>query len=121
MRDEGIIVRKPTEDKAHSTNWTGTLELLTEKAPYEAVVNSRGNYYHFIYGKYINGFYISIPEWYIGCPMADYRDVHWNKNSLKEAGMSSYDAETIARAVSNLKKALGTNVTEYKQSDIGSY
>lgn len=108
------------EDNNHSTSWTGTLELLTEKAPYEAVVNSRGNYYHFIYGKYANGYYISIPEWYIGCPMADYRDVFWNKSSLKEAGMSPHDAETIARAVSNLRKALDTNLTEYKQLDFGS-
>ena len=108
------------EDKAHPTNWTGTLELLTEKAPYEAVVNSRGNYYYFIYGKYQNGFYITIPEWYIGCPMSDYRDIYWNKNSLKAAGMDIYDAETIARAVSNLKKALDITVTEYKQLNFSS-
>ena len=108
------------EDNSHSASWTGTLELLTEKAPYEAVVNSRGYCYHFIYGKYTHGYYISIPNWYIGCPMADYRDVFWNKNSLKEAGMSACDAETIARAVSNLRKALDTNLTEYKQLDFGS-
>ncbi len=108
------------EDNSHTASWTGTLELLTEKAPYEAIVNSRGNCYHFIYGKYSHGYFISIPNWYIGCPMSDYRDVFWNKSNLKEAGMSACDAETIARAVSNLRKALDTNLTEYKQLDLGS-
>lgn len=94
------------------------LELLNENAPYEAVVHAHGHYYQFIYGKYQNGYYISIPDWYIGCPMADYRDVYWNKESLIQAGLSRNDAEIITRAVSYLKEALDTDITEYKQLNV---
>ena len=34
------------------TNDYGTLLLLSENAPYEAIADVRSYYYHFIYGKY---------------------------------------------------------------------
>lgn len=87
----------------------GTLRLISEKAPYEAIADLRSYHYHFIYGKYRDGYYISIPEWYIGCPMSHYKDISWNKEYLISAGMDAKSASTVATAISYLRKAYQKN------------
>ena len=87
----------------------GTLLLLSESAPYEVIAKVRSYHYHFIYGKYKDGYYISIPDWYIGCPMSHYKDISWNVKSLMAAGMSPPSAGMVAIAVSHLMEAYQKN------------
>ena len=42
---------------------------------YETVISCEGCKYHLIYGKNSYGYYLVIPEWYIGCQMSDYKDI----------------------------------------------
>jgi hypothetical protein len=91
------------------TNDYGTLLLLSENAPYEAIADVRSYHYHFIYGKYKDGYYISIPDWYIGCPMSHYKDVRWNTTSLIAAGMGPGSAGIVAIALSHLMEAYQKN------------
>jgi hypothetical protein len=103
---------EPYKDKA-------TIHLLNEKAPYEAIITARGHEYHIIYGKYQYGFYLALPSWRIACAMADYRDVFWNRGSLQQTDLDKDAVEAIVLGVRNLKNALDTNITEYKQLDFG--
>jgi hypothetical protein len=89
----------------------GTLTLLSDKAPYELIATTDIYEYHCIYGKYKYGYYISIPDHYIGCPMSNYKDVSWNERSLKAAGMRPTDASVVAAAISHLKEAYQKTMT----------
>lgn len=53
--------------------------------PYDAYLNNDGNSYHLIFGKQINGHFLCIPNWFIGCELASYDSIEWNESSLSEA------------------------------------
>ena len=55
---------------------------------YETVISCEGCRYHLIYGKHCYGYYLVIPEWYIGCEMSDYKDTFWNAESLRKTGLT---------------------------------
>jgi hypothetical protein len=93
-------------DSGSGREWTGTLKLLSSKAPYEAVVKTHSWQYYMIYGKSSNGYYIAMPEKHLSCPMDEYREIHSNKRHLYDAGLDDIDSEIIARAVGQLRKAL---------------
>ena len=53
--------------------------------PYDAYLNNGENSYHLIFGKQINGHFLCIPNWFIGCELASYDSIEWNESSLSEA------------------------------------
>lgn len=90
----------------HVVTHKGTLALINSKPPYEAAVHTKIYTYNFIYGKYHDGYYFTIPEWFIGCPVSTYKDIEENAKCIEEAGMNACEAYVAATALSNLKKAL---------------
>lgn len=62
-------------------------------------VNWNGNYYNVIYGKYKNGGFYSIPNWYTGGELASYDDVFWNTESISKSLKSKKAAKAIAQAI----------------------
>jgi len=69
---------------------------------YEIQIESRSGFI-FMVGKYINGRFISIPAFGIGCDLAGYSDYFWNNEQL--AGlMNPVDAATVAEALRALSK-----------------
>lgn len=87
-------------------DWTGTLCLLGPKPPYEAIVKTYRRHFHMIYGKYRAGYYIALPDDRLSCLLDEYTEVRSNKRRLYDAGLHPMDAEIVARAIANLKKAL---------------
>lgn len=53
--------------------------------------------YLVIYGKHINGYFCCIPNWKLGCEMANPCEIAYNKDKLVEAGAT----EKVAQAISN--------------------
>ena len=68
---------------------------------YETVISCEGCKYHLIYGKHSYGYYLVIPEWYIGCEMSDYKDTFWNTESLRKTGLTE---KTVQKIVNTIKK-----------------
>lgn len=80
--------------------------------PYDVILNDGENSFHLIFGKQINGRFLCIPNWFIGCELASYDDVHWNEESLSEATEFSRtinynDVSAICYALKTLKPHLG--------------
>lgn len=71
---------------------------------YETNFCMNGNYYHLIFGKQANGWFLCIPNHQIGVELAHPSDQFWNRESLEHAGMSKYEAVAISRLLSDLSK-----------------
>lgn len=59
--------------------------------PYEMKVETRGFSFHLIFGKQVNGMFLCIPNWNVGCDLASLSDRCWNMNSIMEAGRFDYE------------------------------
>jgi hypothetical protein len=87
-------------------NWNGEIKKLHgNKEQCEFEFNSRGNYYHVIVGKHDYGNYVCIPNWDVGCELADYVDYFWNVERLSKR-LKKEDAITVATAIREVKKLL---------------
>lgn len=79
--------------------------------PCDAYLNNGENSYHLIFGKQINGNFLCIPDWFIGCEIASYDNIEWNESSLSEAvyynGRLDYnDVSAICYALKTIKPYL---------------
>ena len=71
---------------------------------YEVKLNLKGNSYHIIFGRQINGWFLCIPNHRIGVELAHPSDQFWNQESLKESGMTTDEASTIAYVLKELSQ-----------------
>jgi len=95
------------EEKPHFECWPGDIfpiQLLHQ--PYEAIVHVRGFSYHLIFGEQSNGWFLCIPDWQIGTPLAKPTDTFWNEECLIQAGVSEIDAVCITDALKALNEYL---------------
>lgn len=79
--------------------------------PYDAFLDDGENCFHLIFGRQINGRFLCIPNWFIGCELAAYDDIQWNEWSLLEAadynGKIDYnDSSAICYALKTLQPHL---------------
>ena len=77
------------------------------KALFEADVSVNGYSYLVIYGKHINGYYCCIPNWQVGCEMAEPSDTFYNTERLQGAGIHGDTARELAKAIREIYNALG--------------
>lgn len=89
--------------KKEDDSWVGTIHILNPSFPTEMMITGRGFQFHVIYGKHQNGYYAVIPEWNIGCEMTYNTDVFWNRESLIQAGLGVYEAETVSKGISQIE------------------
>ena len=83
----------------HDKSWNATIKSLKAvNNHYEMKVEGRGSSFYIIFGKYINGGYICIPEWNVGCEMASYQDTFWNMERLGDK-LGKVDAITVVTAI----------------------
>lgn len=79
--------------------WSGEIKVLSLKEPYEVEISARGSCFHLILGKHMYGNYMCLPNWNIGSEMSEMQDRFWNWERLKNAGMKSVDACSVANAL----------------------
>lgn len=83
--------------------WDGYVRCLhNHGSHYEIQIESRSGFF-FIVGKYINGAFISIPAFGIGCDLSSYSDYFWNNERLASL-MNPVDAATVAEVLRTLSK-----------------
>jgi len=59
-------------------------------------VNTRGSYFHVIFGKYSYGNYVCIANWNVGCELSSYTDLFWNTERISKQMNSKIDAISVA-------------------------
>ena len=90
----------------HKTTWTGQIyEIKGIKENCEMKVTARGSHFHVIFGSHSYGNYLCIPNWNVGCELADYSDMFWNYEQLSTI-IRYTDAITIATAVKEVSQIL---------------
>ncbi len=83
--------------------WDGYVKRIHNYGShYEIQIESRSGFI-FMVGKYINGRFISIPAFGVGCDLAGYSDYFWNNEHLAQL-MNPVDAATIAEALRTLSR-----------------
>lgn len=88
------------------TRWTGEITSFKGSERWcEFELQSRGSYYHVIIGKHDYGHYVCVPNWDVGCELADYADTFWNTERLSKQ-LRVIDAITIATAIREIKGLL---------------
>ena len=89
--------------KYHSAErWEGTIEVHQGQGNViEAVVQGIGSTMTIIFGDYVNGHFLCVPDLNIGCPLAAYDDLFWNYERLS-ALMNPVDAITILAGIVEL-------------------
>ncbi len=79
--------------------WNGQINKISGvKENCEMEVTARGSYFHVIFGVHSNGNYLCIPNWDVGCDIADFSDLFWNTERLAK-NLNMIDAITIATAL----------------------
>ena len=90
------------------TSWVGQIDTIKGvKENCEIEITARGHYYHVIFGSHSYGHYLCIPNWNVGCEMADFSDLFWNTERLAK-NLNLLDAITIATAVKEAEKILNS-------------
>jgi len=88
------------------TRWTGEITgCKGNEKQCEFELQSRGLYYHVIVGQHDYGHYVCVPNWDVGCELADYTDMFWNTERLSKQ-LKIADAITIATAIRKIKGLL---------------
>lgn len=83
--------------------WNGYVtHIRNYGSHYEVKIDSRSGFI-FIIGKYVNGAFISIPAYNVGCDLSIYSDYFWNNEHLAMI-MNPVDAATVAEALRALSK-----------------
>lgn len=75
---------------------------------FEADISVNGYSYLTIYGKHANGYFCCIPNWNIGCEMAEPSDTFYNSEKLQHAGMEKETAVELAKAIYQIYTKLKT-------------
>lgn len=70
------------------------IPIQIKKEPYECTVEARGYSYHLLFGSQINGNFLCIPNWNIGCELASLDDKEWNLHSLLNTDRLNYEDST---------------------------
>ena len=82
------------------------MRLYPVKALFEAIINANGYNYLVIYGKHINGYFCAIPNWKVGCEMAEPSDTYYNSEKLISAGIEKTSAKEIATQISKIAETV---------------
>ena len=78
---------------------------------FEVSIDVRGDNYLVIYGKHVNGYFCCIPNWGIGCEMAEPSDIFYNTEKLLFAKCPKYSAKEIATAIKVAYRKIEENKT----------
>ena len=74
---------------------------------HEMAVEARGCSFHLIFGDQINGMFLCIPNWDIGCELSSLTDRHWNRDSLLKTGRIDFEeCNAIVWALSSIADLL---------------
>lgn len=77
--------------------------IRLDQEPYEANIEARGYCFHVLFGSQINGNFLCIPNWNIGCELASLNDQGWNLHSLLETDRLDYEESTaVIKAIALL-------------------
>lgn len=52
-----------------------------------------------IYGKHINGYFCSIPNWGKGCELGSPESIEYNQERFEKCGFSEKISEELARSI----------------------
>lgn len=91
------------------------MKQYTVEALFEVSFNANGSYFLVIFGKHGNGGFCCIPNWGIGCEMADAQDVFYNMEKLSAAGLNGCDAEAVAKVIKQVGEQNPAKTRNYGQ------
>ena len=98
----------PSSDAPFETDYfqkEGYIKVIDLKQePYEVEICANGYSFHAIFGSQVNGHFLCIPNWNLGCELGAYNDRFWNIESIIKSGQVGRDeAYAIGNALDLLR------------------
>ncbi len=101
-------------------------EQYATSTKFEISVDANGWNFLVIYGKHISGYFCCIPNWNVGCEMAEPSDVFYNRQQLRKTAMLLDDnqkeieaaAEPIAQAIKEFSEMVEKDPNVLRQTSI---
>ncbi len=91
-----------TYEDGETAAWESTVTLVrATKDQVEADIEGRGSSFRAVIGSYQYGHFICIPTIDVGCPLAGWNDVFWNRERLSKQ-MNITDAVTVAYGIKTI-------------------
>ena len=76
--------------------WDCSINLIDQHGSfYEADIQGNGYSFHVIVGPQVNGRFLCIPNWHVGCELAALSDVFWNSEQIRHH-LNPINTRTIA-------------------------
>lgn len=78
-----------------------------DSEPYEMSIDAQGCRFHLVFGHKVNGMYLCIPDWNVGCELSELSD--WEKNLdylLKTDQLDYEDSTAVAWALYSIGNLL---------------
>ncbi len=97
------------------------MKLYKGSVLFEAQVEACGNSYLVIYGRHINGYFCCIPDWNVGCEMAEPSDTYWNYESLRKTKLNKEAAKAIVREIAHVAEGLKPQSKTHIGEVVGEY
>ena len=92
--------------KHRKESWTGSIFSFTNfGSHYEFLIQSRSFGIMVVFGKSSRGYFACMPDFDVGCNLANYNDVFWNTQRLSNV-LGVVDGVTVACALLFLFKEL---------------
>lgn len=87
--------------------------LHLDREPYEIIIEARGYRFHILCGSQINGNFLCIPDWHVGCELAALNDISWNMDSIlhSDSRLEYEDATAIVYALALLSQSINDGTT----------
>lgn len=70
-------------------------------------INWNGYTFFVLFGKYFNGWFVSIPNWNVSGEIADPEDIDYNSKVLSSALSNEYMGTALAESISEYWKGKG--------------
>ncbi|WP_088188892.1 DUF6618 family protein [Desulfosporosinus sp. FKA] len=92
--------------KYKKKSWPGLISMFKDDGThYEFMVQSRSSIM-VVFGKTSRGYFACMPDFDVGCHLANLNDIFWNTERLT-AVLGVVDGVTVAAALQHLYKELG--------------
>ena len=83
------------------------MKFFKAEVIFEASTSLLGSHFLIIFGKHSNGYFCCIPNWGVGCEMAEPDDVFYNTERLQEHGLlMPVTAREVAKEIKRIAEGL---------------
>ena len=107
LPSKGFFECQQQKPRGGMSTWQGywTIRKMDDRQV-ELVVCAGGWGFYTVVGRYVNGHYLCIPGWKVGCDLSDLCDTYWNYGSISRC-LKPFEARSVTTALADFSMKTG--------------